>query len=107
MSVYIPVRYCADKNTAFLAGDFQSRQRFNNSNDAQAVVGVGLCDAKKSVGVVLSYTLASVSRNFNSDFGIGGFNVKVHRQWEQYDFVKTSAIAKFILSKQQKNNIML
>ncbi|BAY83152.1 hypothetical protein NIES267_26390 [Calothrix parasitica NIES-267] len=82
MSVYIPVGYGADKNTAFIAGDFQSRQRFNNSKDAQAVVGVGLGDAKKSVGVVLSYTLASVSGNFNSDFGIGGFNVKVHRQFK-------------------------
>lgn len=81
MSVYIPVGYGADKNTAFVAGDFQSRQRFNDSKDAQAVVGVGLGDAKKSVGVVLSYTLASVSSNFNSDFGIGGFNVKVHRQF--------------------------
>ncbi|MEM6403471.1 MAG: hypothetical protein AAF757_25115 [Cyanobacteria bacterium P01_D01_bin.116] len=82
MSVYIPVGYGADDNTAFVTGDFQSRQRFNNSNDAQTVVGVGLGDSKKSVGVVLSYTLASVSGNFNSDFGIGGFNVKVHRQFK-------------------------
>ena len=82
MSVYIPVGYGADKNTAFVATDFQARQRFTNSNDAQAVFGVGLGDAKKSVGVVLSYTLASVSSNFNSDFGIGGFNVKVHRQFK-------------------------
>lgn len=82
MSVYIPVGYGADNNTAFVATDYQSRQRFTNSNDAQAVFGVGLGDAKKSVGVVLSYTLASVSNNNNSDFGIGGFNVKVHRQFK-------------------------
>jgi hypothetical protein len=82
MSVYIPVGYGADNNTAFVATDYQSRQRFTNSNDGQMVFGVGLGDAKKSVGVVLSYTLASVSDNNNSDFGIGGFNVKVHRQFK-------------------------
>lgn len=82
MSVYVPVGYGADNNTAFVATDYQSRQRFTNSNDGQMVFGVGLGDAKKSVGVVLSYTLASVSGNYNSDFGIGGFNVKVHRQFK-------------------------
>lgn len=82
MSVYIPVGYGADNNTAFIATDYQSRLRFTNSNDAQMVFGVGLGDAKKSVGVVLSYTLASISDNNNSGFGIGGFNVKVHRQFK-------------------------
>ncbi|MBV6622263.1 MAG: hypothetical protein KI793_04785 [Rivularia sp. (in: Bacteria)] len=80
MSVYIPVGYGADKNTGFVAADYQERTRFGNSEDGEMVFGVGLGDAKKSVGVVLSYTLASVSDRYNSDFGIGGFNVKIHRQ---------------------------
>ncbi len=82
MSIYVPLGYGADRNTAFVATDYQSRTRFGNSSDGAVVFGVGLGDAKKSAGVVLSYTLASVSNNFNSDFGIGGFNVKVHRQFK-------------------------
>ncbi|MGB3654389.1 MAG: hypothetical protein WBA41_24715 [Rivularia sp. (in: cyanobacteria)] len=82
MSIYVPLGYGADNNTAFVATDYQSRTRFGNSSDGAVVFGVGLGDAKKSAGVVLSYTLASVSNNFNSDFGIGGFNVKVHRQFK-------------------------
>ena len=80
MSIYIPVGYGADNNTGFVAADYQERTRFGNSEDGEMVFGVGLGDAKKAVGVVLSYTLASVSNRNNSDFGIGGFNVKIHRQ---------------------------
>ena len=80
MSIYIPVGYGADNNTGFVAADYQERTRFGNNDDGEMVFGVGLGDAKKSVGVVLSYTLASVSNRYNSDFGIGGFNVKIHRQ---------------------------
>ena len=80
MSIYIPVGYGADNNTGFVAADYQERTRFGNSEDGEMVFGVGLGDAKKAVGVVLSYTLASVSNRYNSDFGIGGFNVKIHRQ---------------------------
>ena len=78
MSIYIPVGYGADNNTGFVAGDYQERTRFTNSDDGEMVFGVGLGDAKKSVGVVLSYTVASFGGS--GDFGIGGFNAKIHRQ---------------------------
>ncbi len=78
MSIYIPVGYGADNNTGFVAADYQERTRFTNSDDGEMVFGVGLGDAKKSVGVVLSYTVASFGST--GDFGIGGFNFKVHRQ---------------------------
>ncbi|MEO1376521.1 MAG: hypothetical protein AAFW70_19930 [Cyanobacteria bacterium J06635_10] len=78
MSIYIPVGYGADQNTGFVAGDYQERTRFTDSDDGEMVFGVGLGDAKKSVGVVLSYTVASFGGS--GDFGIGGFNVKLHRQ---------------------------
>ncbi|MEM9926634.1 MAG: hypothetical protein AAF915_23265 [Cyanobacteria bacterium P01_D01_bin.50] len=78
MSIYIPVGYGADRNTGFVAGDYQERTRFTDSDDGEMVFGVGLGDAKKSVGVVLSYTVANFGGS--GDFGIGGFNVKLHRQ---------------------------
>lgn len=80
MSIYIPVGYGADRNTGFVGFDFQERTRFTNSEDGQMVFGVGLGDARKSIGVVLSYTMVNLKSDGPNDFGMGGFNVKVHRQ---------------------------
>ena len=77
-SIYIPTGFGGDRNTGFVSASYQERGRFSDIDDLGLGIGVGLGDARKSVGVELSYTLASFGRN--RDFGSGGFNVKVHRQ---------------------------
>lgn len=78
LSVYIPTGFGGDRNRGFVSASYQPRGRFSDDDDFGLGFGVGLGDARKSVGVELSYTLASFGRN--RDFGSGGFNVKVHRQ---------------------------
>lgn len=78
LSIAIPTGYGADKNTAFISGTYQNRTRYTNVSDGGLGIGVGLGNAQKSVGVELSYTLASFGGS--RDIGTGGFNVKVHKQ---------------------------
>lgn len=78
LSIAIPTGFGADNNTGFVSATYQQRTRFSNVNDGAIGVGVGLGDARKAVGVELSYTAASFGGS--RDFGGGGFNVKVHRQ---------------------------
>ncbi|KST64003.1 hypothetical protein [Mastigocoleus testarum] len=80
LSIYVPVGYGSDNNTGFVAASYQDRTRLGNKNDAAIGFGAGFGNSRKSVGVVLSYTLASFGTN--RDFGTGGFNVKVHRQFK-------------------------
>ena len=80
LSIYVPVGYGSDNNTGFVAASYQDRTRLGNKNDAAIGFGAGFGDSRKSVGVALSYTLASFGTN--RDFGTGGFNVKVHRQFK-------------------------
>ena len=82
LSIAIPTGFGADKNTAFISGTYQEQTRYSNNTDDGAVgIGIGLGDAQKAVGVELSYTVASFGNN--RDFGSGGFNVKLHRQFAQ------------------------
>lgn len=78
LSIAIPTGFGADNNTGFVSATYQNRTRFGNVSDGAVGVGVGLGDARKSVGVELSYTAASFGGS--RDFGGGGFNAKVHRQ---------------------------
>lgn len=78
LSISIPTGFGADNNTGFVSATYQQRTRFSNVSDGAIGVGVGLGDARKAVGVELSYTAASFGGS--RDFGAGGFNVKVHRQ---------------------------
>ncbi|NJL65143.1 MAG: hypothetical protein HC903_29345 [Methylacidiphilales bacterium] len=78
LSIYIPTGYGSDRNRGFIGTSYQERGRFSDDDDLGLGFGVGLGDAYKSVGVEVSYTLASLGRN--RDFGSGGFNLKVHRQ---------------------------
>lgn len=79
LTISNPAGYGADKNTGYIGATFQSRTRYSSGpSDGGLVVGVGLGDASKSVGVELSYTLASFGTS--RDFGTGGFNAKLHRQ---------------------------
>lgn len=77
-SIYVPTGFGGDRNTGFVSASYQERGRFSDDDDVGLGIGVGLGDSSKSVGVELSYTLASFGRN--RDFGSGGFNLKVHRQ---------------------------
>lgn len=76
LSIYIPVGYGADQNTAFLSTNYQSAVRPDaDGSTFNGGFGVGLGNAAESVGVEVSYALAN-----NEAFGEGGFNLKLHRQ---------------------------
>lgn len=79
LSVNIPTAFGADNNTGFVSATYQQRTRYANVHDGGLGIGVGLGDAQKAVGVELSYTAASFGGS--RDFGAGGFNAKVHRQF--------------------------
>lgn len=70
----------ADRFTAFFNTSFQADKRFENGADGSLGVGIGLGDARRAVGLQLSYTLASFGTQ-GRDFGTGGFNAKLHHQF--------------------------
>jgi hypothetical protein len=72
-----PSGFGADNNTLFLSGSYQSRTRFNNRSDGELGFGVGLGDARNSIGAELSYSINSFGSS--QSFGSGGFNVKLHK----------------------------
>ncbi len=78
LTIVTPTGFGADNNTGFISATYQSRTRFADVSDGGLGFGVGLGDARKSVGVELSYAIASFGSN--RDFGSGGFNAKVHRR---------------------------
>jgi hypothetical protein len=78
LSIVIPTGFGADNNTGFISASYQNRTRYTDVSDGSLGIGVGLGDARKSVGVEVSYAIASFGGS--RDFGSGGFNVKVHRQ---------------------------
>ncbi|MBW4488043.1 MAG: S-layer homology domain-containing protein [Trichocoleus desertorum ATA4-8-CV12] len=81
LSIANPVGFGADNGTGFISATYQERTRYSNKDDAAVAFGVGLGDARRNVGVELSYTLASFGGN--RDFGTGGFNVKLHRAFSE------------------------
>lgn len=78
ITVSNPSGFGADRNTAFLNFSYQSRTRFGNTSDGTAGIGFGIGDARRNVGLQLSYSIASFGTT--RDFGTGGFNAKLHRQ---------------------------
>jgi len=76
-----PNGFGADNNTFFVGLGYQSRIRPSQDADGGAVVGVGLLDARKSVGVEVSYALTSITGR-TRPFGSGSLNVKVHHQFD-------------------------
>lgn len=74
-----PAGYGADQNTVFLGATFQSDVRESDKEDGAAVIGIGLGDSREVIGAEVSYTFASFGEN--RDFGTGGFNLKLHRQF--------------------------
>ncbi|MEQ9372992.1 MAG: hypothetical protein RIG63_28820 [Coleofasciculus chthonoplastes F3-SA18-01] len=81
LSIVIPTAYGAHRNTGFVSATYQERTRYSDVDDGALGIGIGLGDAEKSVGVELSYALASFGSS--RDFGSGGFNAKVHRRLPQ------------------------
>nr|WP_290224442.1 S-layer homology domain-containing protein [Trichocoleus desertorum] len=81
LSIANPVGFGADNGTGFISAFYQERTRRSNKDDGAVGIGVGLGDARRNVGVELSYTIASFGSN--RDFGTGGFNVKVHRAFSE------------------------
>ncbi|HEY9851373.1 MAG TPA: hypothetical protein V6D28_18025 [Leptolyngbyaceae cyanobacterium] len=79
LTIVNPAGFGADRNTVFLSATYQQRTRYGNKSDGAIGFGIGLGDARESVGVELSYTMASFGGS--RDFGAGGFNAKVHRQF--------------------------
>lgn len=79
ISIANPSGFGADNNTLFVSASYQTSTREGENDDGSIGFGVGLGDARRLVGVEVSYTLASVTADY-TEFGRGGFNVKVHRQ---------------------------
>ncbi len=78
LTISNPSGFGAHRNIGFINFGYQSRTRFSSKDDGTLGLGVGLGDARRAVGLQLSYTLASFGDN--RDFGTGGFNAKLHRQ---------------------------
>ncbi len=101
ITVSNPSGFGADRNTAFLNFSYQARTRFGNTADGTAGIGFGIGDARRNVGLQLSYSIASFGTT--RDFGTGGFNAKLHRNlgnglsvalgWE--GFVTTGEVVDF------------
>lgn len=81
LTIVNPTGFGLDNNTGFVSASFQSRTRYTKTSDGALGIGVGLGDARKYVGVELSYGLASFGGS--RSFGSGGFNVKVHHQFSE------------------------
>lgn len=76
-----PAGFGADDLTAFISGTYQSRTRYTDQDDGALAFGIGLGDSRRTIGAELSYTLSSFGGS--RDFGTGGFNLKLHRQFPQ------------------------
>ena len=79
LTIAIPSGFGADNNTIFTAATYQNQARNSESSDGALGFGIGLGNAGESVGVEISYAIASFGNNAR-DFGSGGFNFKVHRR---------------------------
>jgi hypothetical protein len=75
-----PSGFGADRFTGFVNFGFQGRLRDGDEADAAAGIGIGFGDARETVGLQLSYMLASFGTRGRS-FGTGGLNAKLHRQF--------------------------
>ncbi len=76
-----PYGFGGDGGQFFMGAGFASDTRYKNSLDRDGGMGFGVAlgNARKAVGLELTYTMASFGLN-NRDFGTGGFSAKVHRQ---------------------------
>lgn len=75
-----PYGFGGDGGQFFTGASFTSDTRFENSLDSDGGIGFGVAlgNARKAVGLELTYTMASLGLT-DRDFGSGGFSAKVHR----------------------------
>ncbi len=83
LTIANPSGFGGDRGQFFSGFSYQTDTRLNTSNeskdDGSLGFGYAFGNAQKAVGAEISYTLGSFGRN--RDFGTGGFNAKVHRQF--------------------------
>ncbi|MGJ3247579.1 MAG: S-layer homology domain-containing protein [Elainellaceae cyanobacterium] len=79
LTIANPAGFGVDGGTVFISGTFQEDTRYSEEADGAVGIGIGLGDARRAVGVELSYTIASFGSNRN--FGTGGFNARIHRRF--------------------------
>ena len=78
LTVANPTGFGGDGGRFFVGASFASDTRFRTlDSDGGMVFGFAFGNARKAVGLELSYTMASFGSN--RDFGTGGFNAKLHR----------------------------
>ena len=88
LNIANPSGFGADNYRGFVGLGLQSRTRFSNSSggliggglDGTLGFGFGLGDARESVGLQLSYTMASFGGS--RPFGSGGVNAKLHTRFD-------------------------
>lgn len=79
ITVAIPSGFGSDQNTVFTSLTYQARTRFGDIDDGSIGIGFGFGNSRRNLGVSLTYTAASFGSS--RDFGAGGFNLKLHRQF--------------------------
>jgi hypothetical protein len=78
VTVSSPSGYGADGGLAFAGAGFQERTRFTNTRDAALVVGLGLGDARRTVGLEVAATSYSLGRR-HAPGAVGSVSFKLHR----------------------------
>ncbi len=73
-----PTAFGASWGDVFVAGGLQSRPRYSDAIDGTGSVGLGLGDARKLLGLEVSYTMYVLKQLFPWQ-SPGGLNVKLHR----------------------------
>ncbi len=89
LTISNPSGYGADNFRGFAGFSYQSRTRFSNNSggllgggrDGTAGFGFGLGDARDSVGLQVSYTVASFGGS--RPLGSGGINAKLHTRFDE------------------------
>jgi hypothetical protein len=79
ITIAIPSGFGSDQNTMFTSVTYQARTRFSDVDDGSFGIGFGFGNSRRNLGVELTYTAASFGSS--RDFGAGGFNLKLHRQF--------------------------
>jgi hypothetical protein len=90
ITLAVPSGFGADRGKSFFGLGIQQTRL--STKDGAAGIGIGLGDARKGIGVQISYTSASISpaklfpglgnvAASSRPFGSGGFNIKLHRQF--------------------------
>ena len=76
-SIGTPTAFGADRFQAYIGGGYQNRTRFTNTDDGGIAVGIGLGDARKLIGLEVTY--ASYSTFREGFFTNSGISLKAHR----------------------------